>query len=203
LFFVLTMNRLIKSCIYADPIIRTILKPSDINLPAELWEWSVDDTMKALLAQQEAAVTFIKRKIDQKTLDKNEKLRLLKLLNNAPTKDKWLHRTFRNQYQRGHTFIRNQIVYQNAGYTCKRLGRNTVKLEVQGLVKGKRIFLTLKCRHIVSGQIRLIRNDKGKLEIHCTRQRILTPPKSQPDKTLGLDKGYTEALYTSEGRPNS
>ena len=47
----------------SDRIIRTILNPSDIGLPAKLWEWSVNDTMKAITAQQKAAKTFIDRAI--------------------------------------------------------------------------------------------------------------------------------------------
>ena len=35
----------------ADPIVRTILKATDINLPSKLWEWSISDTMKAIAAQ--------------------------------------------------------------------------------------------------------------------------------------------------------
>ena len=183
----------------ADLIIRTILKPTEVGLPAKLWEWSVNDTMKAISAQQSAAKTFMLRAIYRKTKDEDERARLLDLINNAPTSDPWLHRQFRNQYQRGHTFVRNQIVYQSGGYSCKRLTRNTVQLEVAGLVKGKRISLKLKCRHIISGQIRLIRNEAGKLEIHCIRKRTLILPVGKPATKLGIDKGYTEGFYTSDG----
>ena len=183
----------------ADSIIRTILKPSDIGLPAKLWEWSVNDAMKAITAQQEAAKVFIVRAIYQKTKDEAQRRRLLDLMNNDPTTDPWLHRMFRKQYQRGHAFVRNHIVYQNNGYTCKRLTRNTVQLEVAGLVKGKRIALKLKCRHIISGQIRLIRNSEGQLEIHCTRKRTLILSNGKPTAQVGIDKGYTEAFYTSDG----
>lgn len=150
-----------QSFLKADLIVRTLLKPSDIELPGKLWEWSVNDAMKAITAQQQAAKTFMIRAIYRRTKDNNERARLMALMNNNPTNDPWLHRVFRGQYQRGHTFIRNQIVYQSAGYNCNRLTRNTVKLEVQGLEKGKRITLKLKCRHLISGQIRLIRNNEG------------------------------------------
>ncbi|XWK87524.1 MAG: IS200/IS605 family accessory protein TnpB-related protein [Phormidium sp.] len=184
----------------ADSIIRKILTPSDIGLPAKkLWEWSVSDAMKAISAQQEAAKTFIVKAIYQKTSDKSEQKRLLDLLHSNPTSDPWLHRQFRKYYKRGHTFIRNQIVYQESGYTCKRLNRNTVKLEVAGLVKRKRIVLKLKCRHIISGQIRLIRNELGQLNVHCNQRRKLVLPSEQPKKLLGIDKGYTEAFFTSDG----
>jgi IS605 OrfB family transposase len=223
----------------ADPIIRSIVTPTDIGLTAKLWEWSVNDAMKAISAQQEAAKAFLIREIWRKYpiqsnqreraywLEGNgkkrkdealklfprcpveiERERLFDLLHNNPTGDNWLHRKFRAQYLRGHTFIRNQIVYQGAGHSCTRINRHSVKLEVAGLVKGKRITLKLRCRHIITGQIRLIRNDQGLLEVHCTRTRTLVlplcnqfgePSRGKPTKKVGIDKGYTEAFYTSEG----
>ena len=47
----------------ADPIVRTILKATDINLPSKLWEWSISDTMKAIAAPQEAAKVYLVREI--------------------------------------------------------------------------------------------------------------------------------------------
>ena len=183
----------------ADPIVRAILKPIEIGLPAKIWEWSVNDTMKAILSAQEAAKTYLIRAIYLHTSDKLERARLLDLMKNNPTGDNWLHRQFRELYQRGHTDVRNQIVYQGNGYSCKRLGRNTVKLEVAGLEKGKRVTLKLKCRHTISGQIRLIRNLQGKLEVHCIRKRTVKSPLPNPLEQIGIDKGYTEAFYTSDG----
>jgi IS605 OrfB family transposase len=184
----------------ADPIIRTILQPANIGLPAKLWEWSVNDAMKAISAAQDAAKSGIFKAIYQRTKDELERARLLNLLHNDPTADSWLHRVFRQQYQRGHTKVNNQIVYQSQGYTCKRLTRNTVQLEVAGLVKGKRVVLKLKCRHIISGQIRLICNlMEGGLEVHCLRKVPVVIPTQNPTHKLGIDKGYTEAFYTSDG----
>ncbi|MBW4499567.1 MAG: hypothetical protein KME57_08350 [Scytonema hyalinum WJT4-NPBG1] len=182
----------------ADPIVRSILKPTDIGLPGKLWEWSVNDTMKAILAQQEAAKTFLIREIYHKTKDDLERKRLIHLLNTNPTGDNWLHRSFRKQYLKGHTFVRNQVVYQGAGYSCKRLTRNTLTLKVAALTRGKRIALKLRCRHIIKGQIRLIRNEQGTLEVHCTCVKTLVLPQGKPNRKLGIDKGYTEAFYTSD-----
>jgi len=183
----------------ADPIVRSILTPAIIGLPAKLWEWSVNDVMKAISAQQEAAKTFIIRAIYQRTKDDSERSRLIELLNTDPTSNNWLHRQFRKYYQRGHTFVRNQIVYQNAGYSARRLTRSTIELQAAGLAKGKRITLKLKCRHVVSGQIRLIRNKDGQLEVHCIRKRSVPERVVNPSESIGLDKGYTEAFFTSNG----
>lgn len=183
----------------ADPIIRTISTPAEIGLPGKLWEWSVNDAMKAISAQQQALKTLLIREIYHKTKDEDERKRLIDLLNTDPTDDNWLHRQFRKHYLRGHTFVRNQIVYQGQAYTAKRINRHLIQLEVQGLEKGKRITLKLRCRHIVKGQIRLIRNEHRSLEIHCIRTRKLVLPSGKPTRKLGIDKGYTEAFYTSVG----
>ncbi|MUG91918.1 hypothetical protein F7734_05320 [Scytonema sp. UIC 10036] len=223
----------------AAPIIRKILTPSDIGLPAKIWEWSVNDTMKNVSAQQEAAKTILIRDIWRKypmqsnqrkrlewietNKDKKkgkelkqlkekalelfppgsieiERNRLIELLSTAPTKDNWLHRKFRSQYQRGHTFVRNQIVYQPNGYTCKRLNRHSVELQIQGLERGKRITLKLRSRQIIKGQIRVIHNEYGRLEVHCLRTGTLVLPQGKPNTKLGIDKGYTEGFYTSENQ---
>jgi hypothetical protein len=50
----------------ADPIVRTIQKTTDINLPSKLWEWSISDTMKAIAAPQEVAKVYLVREIGRK-----------------------------------------------------------------------------------------------------------------------------------------
>ncbi len=97
------------------------------------------------------------------------------------------------------SLISFQIVYQNAGYSCKRINRSTVQLEIAGLDKGKRIKLNLRCRHIIKGQIRVICNESGNLEVHCIRRKVIKTNDIKPTKSVGIDKGYTEGFYTSEG----
>jgi IS605 OrfB family transposase len=128
-----------------------------------------------------------------------ERERLLDLMQTNPTADKWLHRIFRKEYQRGHTYQRNQMVYQGAGYSCKRLTRNTVLIVLNGIARKEKIQVKLKCRHIISGQIRLIKNDQGNVEVHCTRKRTIKLVKATPTLQIGVDKGYTEAFFTSNG----
>jgi len=108
----------------ADPIVRTILKATDINLPSKLWEWSISHTMKAIAAPQVAAKVYVVReswrKYSLSTVEKErtnwlktakstkndallkfqkaetEILRdnLFDLLHNDPTANPWLHRIF-------------------------------------------------------------------------------------------------------------
>ena len=183
----------------ADPIVRAMLAPADIGLPGKIWEWAVNDTMKAISAQQAAAITFIIRSIYRKFKDQEKRDQMIELLYSDPTSDPWLHRIFRNQYIKGHTFVRNQVVYQGQGYTATRLGRNTVKLEIQGLKRGAKIVLMLKVRNVPTGQIRVIKNEQGELEVHFLRTFNAVVPNEEPHDSIGVDKGYTEAFFTSEG----
>ncbi len=182
----------------ADPIVRKVLHPKEIGLPSKLFEWSVSDCFKAIMAQQEAVKKYLIRKIYQRTPEETQRKELIKLLDNDPTSDPWLHRQLRKQYKRGHTFLRNQVVYQKGGYKAIRLSRYRIKLEVQGLVRGQRITLIIKSNRLPIGQIRVI-NNEGKLEVHTAFEKRLLSF-SKPEKELGLDKGYTEGFYLSDGR---
>ncbi len=213
-----------------DKVIRKLFGMAGFENAKKLHEWQSLDAIKAIVARQEAAKTYINREIWSKfKLTANEKDRLSWLNQNGkskkdealslfppddieqtriglkeklhknPTCDNWLHRQFRKFYQRGHTYQRNQIVYQGAGYTAKRLTRNTVEIVLNGLERKSKITLKLKCRHVVSGQIRVIKNGQGNLEIHCTRKRQVFQIKANPTQSLGVDKGYTEAFFTSNG----
>ena len=217
----------------ADPLVRQVLHPLDIGLPSKLFEWSVSDCFKAITAQQEAAKTFLLRKIYQKypltsqekerkawlessealkvkkkkevalkrfpvTEPERKRLRLLELLDTAPTSDPWLHRQFRKLYLRGHTYIRHQVVYQSGGYKARRISRYRVKVEIQGLQRGKRISLIVKTNRLPVGQIRVIHKN-GQLSIHTAFDKDI-PQKDLPQKAVGLDKGYSEGFYLSDGR---
>ena len=122
--------------------------------------------------------------------------KVLKLFFNDPRATPWLHRIFRKQYIRGHTYVKNQIVYQKAGYKAKRINRQLIEIYVAGLTKRKRIKLVVKSNRLPKGTIRLIETDRG-LEIHTPFTRTI--PKKPKEGALGLDKGYTEAFYTSNG----
>jgi hypothetical protein len=187
-------------------------------LPSKIFEWTVQDAAKNILASQEASkVEIIKRIYKRIPLHTDANLTKQQIAENKEfTKQRqaaidalksfetiktipWLHRYFRDCYKRGHCQQNRQIVYQQQAYSCKRISRYLVEVEVQGLERGKRIKLIVKSNRIITGQIRLIRNDNGELEIHHLETLynrsycdLLT---RHPE--LGLDRGYTEVFYTS------
>ena len=123
---------------------------------------------------------------------------LIGLLYEDPTKDAQLHRIFRKLYVPGHTFVRNQIVYQGQGYTATRLKRNLILLEVQGLRRGQKIAIVIRTQRKPRGQIRLILNAEGTWEIHTPFTDKIVVSTDKPKKRIGLDKGYTEGFYSSD-----
>lgn len=189
-------------------------------LPSKLFEWTVQDTVKNILAQQEAAKVAIIKLIykrhpliagekltkEDKAANKVAKVNRKALIDALDSVDEikanpWLHRVFRAEYCRGHCQQNRQIVVQQVSYKCTRVSRYQVRLEVQGLEKGKRYRLLVKSPRIIKGQIRIIRNDSGGLEIHSfvTLYNRDYCKMLNRKAEMGIDRGHTEVFYTSDG----
>ncbi|NEO82541.1 MAG: transposase [Moorea sp. SIO4G3] len=184
--------------------VRSFRSPESLSLPSKLMEWTVSDVAKAITAQQaactEAVIKNIYRKFPGKENQRKRKelckqLKTLAFLDNA-----LLHRWVRKEYQRGHSWVRNQIVYQQGGYKCKRLSRNTYQLELAGLVRGKRNKVVVRSNRKIKGQIRLIYNlELERFEVHfLVGHGVVDIPSER--RSIGVDKGYTEAFYDSDGQ---
>ncbi|NEO63595.1 MAG: transposase, partial [Moorea sp. SIO4G2] len=186
------------------PEVRSFRTPESLGLPSKLMEWTVSDVAKAITAQQAACTEAVIKKIykrfpgkDNQKIKKElcKQLKTLAFLDNS-----LLHRLVRKEYQRGHSWVRNQIVYQQGGYKCKRLSRNTCQLELTGLVRRKRNKIIVKSNRKISGQIRLIYNQLlQRFEVHFLVD-YGTVEVSAERRSIGVDKGYTEAFYDSDGQ---
>lgn len=190
-------------------------------LAAKIFEWTVQDTAKNILAQQSAAKTAIIARIckrfplhpaekltpeqltENKQADHHRKLAFNALKSFDTIKViPWLHRYFRSLYLRGHAKQNKQIVYQQQAYTCTRISRYLVKLEVQSLERGKRITLIVKSNRIINGQIRLIRNDAGILEVHSfvALYNYDYCQLINREELKAVDRGHTEVFYTEDNQ---
>ncbi|NEP02309.1 MAG: transposase [Symploca sp. SIO2E9] len=187
----------------AYPLVRVFRTPESLDLPSKLMEWTVSDVFKAINAQQAACIEALGKEIWRRypgndNQDKrNQCYRQLKTTEFLA--DSFLHRIVRKQYQRGHSWVRNQIVYQQGGYKCKRISRHRYQLELAGLQRGKRNQIIVRSHRKIKGQIRLIYNkDLERFEIHwlVNYGTVDTPKKL---KEIGIDKAYTEAYYDSDG----
>ncbi|NEO80227.1 zinc ribbon domain-containing protein [Moorena sp. SIO4G3] len=188
----------------AIPEVKSFRTPDTLGLPAKLMDWTINDVAKAITAQQAACTDAVIKKIykrfpgkeNQKTRKELcQQLKTLALLDNP-----LLHRLIRKEFQRGHSWVKNQIVYQQVGYTCRQLSRNTYQLELAGLKRGKRNKIIVRSNRKIKGQIRLIYDNLSqKFEIHFLVDHGTVEIPSYR-RSVGVDKGYTEAFYDSEGR---
>ncbi|NEO39676.1 MAG: transposase [Moorea sp. SIOASIH] len=188
----------------AYPEVRSFRTPESLGLPSKLMEWTVSDVAKAITAQQAACADAVIKKIYKRFPGKDKQktrkelckqLKTLAFLDNP-----LLHRMIRKEYQRGHSWVGNQIVYQQGGYKCQRLSRNTYQIELAGLKRGKRNKVLVRSNRQIKGQIRLIYNQLlQRFEIHflVDHGTVEIPAKR---RSIGVDKGYTEALYDSDGQ---
>ncbi|NEO48885.1 MAG: transposase [Moorea sp. SIO4A3] len=188
----------------AYPEVRSFRTPESLGLPSKLAEWTVSDVAKAITAQQAACIEAVVKKIYRRFSGKENQnkrkeyatqLKTLAFLENT-----LLHRLVRKEFQRGHSWIKNQIVYQQGGYKGKRLSRNTYQLELAGLRRGKRNRIVVRSNRKIKGQIRLIYNQLlQRFEVHFLVDHGTVGITSER-RSVGVDKGYTEAFYDSEGQ---
>ncbi|NEP35907.1 zinc ribbon domain-containing protein [Moorena sp. SIO3B2] len=188
----------------AIPEIKSFRTPETLGLPAKLMDWTINDVAKAITASQAACSDAVIKKLykkfpgkenEKKRKDQSKQLKSLSFLESP-----LLHRLVRKEFKRGHSWVDNQIVYQQVGYKCKRLDRNTYQLELAGLTSRKRNKIIVKSNRKLKGQIRLIYNYLSQqFEIHflVDHGRVESVPRP---REIGVDKGYTEAFYDSEGK---
>ncbi|WAN69035.1 zinc ribbon domain-containing protein [Moorena producens JHB] len=188
----------------AYPEVRSFRTPESLGLPSKLMEWTVSDVAKAITASQAACTETVIKKIYKRFSGKENQKRRKELCKKLKTlaflEDPLLHRFVRKEFQRGYSWVKNQIVYQQGGYKCKRLSRNTYQLELAGLTRGKRNKIFVRSNRKLKGQIRLIFNRLlPRFEIHFLVDHG-TVDISSERRSVGVDKGYTEAFYDSEGQ---
>ncbi|WP_293051360.1 MULTISPECIES: zinc ribbon domain-containing protein [unclassified Moorena] len=188
----------------AYPEVRSFRTPESLGLPSKLMEWTVSDVAKAITAQQAACTEAVIKKIYKRFSGKDNQKRRKELCKQLKTlaflDNPLLHRLVRKEFQRGHSWVKNQIVYQQGGYSCKRLSRNTYQLELAGLRRGKINRIIVKSNRKIKGQIRLIYNKLlQRFEIHFLVNHGTAEIPSER-RSIGVDKGYTEAFYDSDGQ---
>jgi IS605 OrfB family transposase len=176
-----------------------LLSGKKFNVSARLWKETLRDVINSISAYQSSAKIKVRKEIFRKTKHEAERKELYSLLR----RDKWketpfLRRQMRKNFKHGHTKVRNQIVLDLGCYKSFML-KGRAWLAVVGLTPRKRIAIPLSTNRIPSGTLRLILKD-GQVEIHHLVEvegNCVTRPCGT--KTLGVDKGYTEAFTDSDG----
>ena len=186
-----SVNGASKSAIDARDAMQSV--GHDFNVTRRLWKATTLDVMGDISAYREACKLTVKRAIFERTDDKDEQKRLFTLLKSGQwASDKYLSRKMRKACRHGQTNVCNQIILDANCYTWFAPGW----LSVMSLVNGKRIAIPLASNRPISGTIRLVVDSDG-VAVHHTVEADIGQPCGT--RTIGIDKGYTEAFVDSDG----
>lgn len=166
------------------------------NVLANAWKETLRDALDDIRAHREAAKRKVRQAIRRHTSDNDEQKRLYTLLKgNGWTDDPYLRRLMRKHLHRGHNHTDNQIVVRSDDY--RSFQRNGCAwVAIPSLERGKRIHIPLNTTVAPTSTLRVILRD-GHVEIHYTVDRSVMCDCG--DRTIGVDKGYTEVLVDSDG----
>jgi IS605 OrfB family transposase len=164
---------------------------------ANAWKETLRDAKGDITACMESAKVKARRRIRRHTQDKTEQKRLFTALKrNEWTSDRYLRRIMRQDWKRGHNHTHNQIIVRADNYSTFQLG-GRAWIKIPGLIKGQRIALPLNTTVEPTGTLRLILKDDDRIEIHTTLE--VEAKQDCGERTIGVDKGYSEVLVDSDG----
>jgi len=181
-----------------DRVIRDawIKEGKQFDVLANPWKMTLFAVMVDIKMKVESAKVRARKAIRQHAKDNEEQKRLFILLKY----DKWiddlyLSRVMRRYWKRGYNHVNNQIIVRSDNYSTFKLN-NKLWIKLPSLTKYKRISVPLSTDIAPRGNLRVIlRNNKA--EIHYAVTETIT--NDCGDKTLGIDKGYTEVFTDSDG----
>ena len=164
---------------------------------ANAWKETLRDAKGDITANREAAKVKARRSIWRHTQDKTEQKRLFSALKGSDwTHDPYLRRVMRKYWARGHNHTHHQIIVRADNYTTFHLS-GRVWLKIPGLVKGQRMAIPLDTTVAPTGTLRILLTDDDRIEVHYTIEADIT--QDGGERTIGVDKGYSEVLVDSDG----
>ncbi len=203
--------------------------PSLYQVAYKPWERTFQSVIDDIHAVQEAAKSFVVRKIyryfqPEKIIVKGKtkvlehtsfRTELVHSLNSTefmqyPLIKRWV----RQEYHRGHTWVKNQIVLDASDCNITRSG-SIVNISFPGLPISKnryeKITLKFRCGRVKpTGRLRIIfdgdtvrtdisrcRGDLGSRVLLCY-PKVVSKQENHNSSIVGIDKGYTEGFYGSD-----
>ncbi|SDY49544.1 transposase, IS605 OrfB family, central region, partial [Allochromatium warmingii] len=164
---------------------------------ANAWKETLRDAKGNITANLEAAKVKARRGIWRHTQDKVEQKRLFTALKrNDWTKDPYLRRMMRQHWIRGRNHTHNQIIVRSDNYTTFQLG-GRAWIKIPSLEHGQRIAIPLDTTVAPTGTLRIILTDAERIEVHYTVE--VEVKHDCGERTIGVDKGYSEVLVDSDG----
>ncbi|MBM0226992.1 MULTISPECIES: RNA-guided endonuclease TnpB family protein [Micromonospora] len=168
---------------------------------ANAWKESVRDAMADIAANLAAAKVQVRRAASRRATDPAERKRMLSAL----AADRWagdpfLARQMRKHWKRGRNRTHDHIVVRADQHNTLTDGRGRLWLAVPGLERRQKVRIPLSTTVAPTGTLRLILRG-GRVEVHYQIDASQMRSSQRPcgDRTIGVDKGYTEALTDSDG----
>ncbi|MCW3813250.1 transposase [Micromonospora sp. DR5-3] len=173
------------------------------GLLANAWKETVRDAMADIAANMEAAKVEVRRAICRRTKDLGERKRMFTALKaDQWASDPFLARQMRKHWKRGRNRTHDQIVVRADNYNTVVDGRGRLWLAVPGLEPRKMVKIPLSTTVAPRGTLRLIlRGERVEVHYQIDASQMRSSQRPCGEATVGVDKGYTEALTDSDGAP--
>ncbi|WP_197698923.1 RNA-guided endonuclease TnpB family protein [Micromonospora inositola] len=171
---------------------------------ANAWKETVRDAMADIAANLAAAKVEVQWAIGRRTNAGAERKRMFTTLRaDQWASDPFLARQMRKHWKRGRNRTHDQIVVCADKYNTAVDGQSRLWLAVPGLEPRKMVKIPLSTAVAPTGTLRLILRG-GRVEVHYQIDAAEMRSSQRPcgDATVGVDKGYTEALTDSDGQPH-
>ncbi|WP_234337066.1 zinc ribbon domain-containing protein [Streptomyces xylophagus] len=168
---------------------------------ANAWKETVRDAVADIKAAREAAKVVVRKAIHRRYHTEEErKAAYTALKYDQWTSDPFLARQMRDHSKHGISHTMNQIVVRSDQYKAFSLSEEgNIWLAVPSLVRRKMITIPLNTTVAPTGTLRLILRG-SRVEVHYTIDAPdLTESRPCGNRTVGVDKGYTEVLTDSDG----
>ena len=165
------------------------------------WKETVRDAMADIAANAAAAKVEVRRAIRRHTAAPDERKRLFtELKADRWAADPYLSRQMRQRWRRGKNRTHNQIVVRADQHTTRADEHGRLWLAVPGLAARQLVRIPLNTTVAPTGTLRLIlRNDRVEIHYQIDAAEMKTSQNPCGTRTIGVDKGYTEALTDSDG----
>lgn len=168
---------------------------------ANAWKETLRDAMADIAANAASAKVEVKRAVRRHTADPAEQKRLYtELKADRWAADPYLRRQMRAHCRRGKNRTHNQIVVRADQHNTKPDDRGRLWLAIPGLVQRQMVRIPLNTTVAPTGTLRLIlRNHRVEIHYQIDAADMRTSQKPCGTRTIGVDKGYTEALVDADG----
>jgi IS605 OrfB family transposase len=175
---------------------------AEFGVLANAWKETVRDAMGDIRASREAAKVKVRRAVSRRAGTDAERKQLFTALKaDEWAGDPYLSRLMRKHWRRGHSHIRNQVIIRADNVRTFTLAEGgDVWLAVPGLLPREMVKIPLDTTVAPSGTLRVILRG-GRAEVHYQADGSSLKSSARPhgDRSIGVDKGYTEVLTDSDG----